>query len=402
MIQPEDIRRKAENLYRDCLQAWLAGDESFFPRLIPARKTPDLDNLAAGIEAVRRLREGSREVRGFGYTVVWREVHSRKLGRNTLPAQVLFETREDYLRFLGKQREFTAFTDAVTRLRATFPALEGWLRSNISTLIEAAPDLECLLSVVQFLRDHPRPNLFARELPIPADTKFIERHQRLLRQWLDIVLPAHAIRADEDHFERRYGLRYPEPHLHVRLLDVQLQHDLGFPCPEFSLPLHTLASLSAKPAAVFIVENKVNLLTLPPLPGTLGLGALGHGVTLLRHVPWLEAIPIVYWGDLDVQGFVILSSLRAIFPQTSSILMDDCVLERWQHLCTPGTGVTSELPAHLTDAERAACLRCREENLRLEQERLPKEVLAGLEDWGNTLFGGTSANPRTAELSPEG
>src|SRR5262245_14483114 len=308
MIQPEDIRRKADNLYRGCLQAWLEGDESFFPRVVPASKVPDPGNLAAAIEAVSRLREESKEVVGFGYAVEWREVNSRRLGRNKLPARILFETRDDYLRFIRKREGFAAFADAVTRLRGEFPALEAWIRCNVQKVIDIAPDLEGMLAVVRFFREHPRPNLFARELPVPVDTKFIERHERLLREWLDAVLPPHAVRADEDHFERRYGLRYAEPHLYVRLLDRRLERELGFPCGEFSLPLRTLAELPARPAAVFIVENKINLLTLPPLERTLGLGALGKGVTLLRYLPWLGGVPIAYWGDLDVQGFEILSS----------------------------------------------------------------------------------------------
>src|SRR5262249_8782040 len=105
MIQPEDIRKKAESLYKSCLQAWLEGDETFFPRVVPANRMPDAANLAAAAEAIRRLREGSKETLGFGYTVEWREVNSRKLGRNKLPARILFETREDHLRFIGKEKE---------------------------------------------------------------------------------------------------------------------------------------------------------------------------------------------------------------------------------------------------------------------------------------------------------
>lgn len=149
-------------------------------------------------------------------------------------------------------------------------------------------------------------------------------------------MPPNAVRADEDHFERCYGSRYAEQHLYVRLLDPQLKRELGFPCLDFSLPLPMLSELSGRPAAVFIVENKVNLLTLPSLDHTLGLGALSRGVSLLRYVPWLNVIPIVYWGDLDVQGFEILSWLRTIFPQTRSILMDQDTPENWRHLYSPG------------------------------------------------------------------
>ena len=109
MIQPEDIRRKAENLYPDYLRAWLDGEDTFFPRIIPARRTLDGDNFSAAIQSVRRLREGSKEVTGFGYTVEWQEVNSRKFGRNRFPARILFETPCDFLRFTGKQREFSVF-----------------------------------------------------------------------------------------------------------------------------------------------------------------------------------------------------------------------------------------------------------------------------------------------------
>jgi hypothetical protein len=77
-------------------------------------------------------------------------------------------------------------------------------------LTEVADDVAGMLLVVDYLREHPRPGVFARELPLPLDTKFVERNQRILREWLDIVLPPHAIRADERHFERRYGLRYAD------------------------------------------------------------------------------------------------------------------------------------------------------------------------------------------------
>jgi hypothetical protein len=375
MIQPDDIRRKAENLYGDFLQAWLRGDESFFPRVIRAQKTPDSDSVAEAISSICRLRDGAKEVLGYGYTVEWREVNSRKFGRNKFPDRILFETQEDYLRYIGKQREFTSFVEAVNRLRTVFPALEGWVRGNVSWVVEAASELEGLIHVVQYFGDHPRPNCFARELPIPVDTKFIGRHEGLLCEWLDIVLPPHTIRADEDHFERRYGLRYAEPHLHVRLLDKVLEQELGFPCPEFSLPLHTLAALPVRRASVVIVENKVNLLTLPLLPRVIGLGGLGAGVNILRYVPWLKGVPIAYWGDLDVEGFEILSALRALLPQTRSFLMDLPTLERWIYLASSGKGRQPDLPPHLNALEQAAYLRCREQNMRLEQERIPHQAI---------------------------
>jgi hypothetical protein len=289
----------------------------------------------------------------------------------------VFETPGDFLRFTGKQREFSVFRDAVTRLREAFPSLEKWIRSNVCALIDAAPDLGGLLGVLRFFHENPRPDRYARELPLPVDTKFIERYQGILRGWFDIVLPPHTIRADEEHFERRYGLRYAEPHLLVRLLDPALEQELGCPCSELSIPLHTLGAMPVRADLAIIVENKVNLLTLPSFPRGIGLGGLGDGVVLFRYLSWLNDTRIAYWGDLDTEGFEILSSLRAIFPHARSFLMDAGTLGRWRNLAVSGTGRKPDVPPHLNEVEQQAFLCCRDENLRLEQERIPQdEVLS--------------------------
>lgn len=129
-----------------------------------------------------------------------------------------------------------------------------------------------------------------------------------------------------------------EAYFHVRLLDDALASELSFPCREFALPLDALATLPVHDAGVYVVENKVNLWTLPLLQRGLGLGGLGYGVTQLRDCPWLAPLPITYWGDLDVEGFEILSALRSIFPQTRSVLMDGPSLHNWQHLAVRGKG----------------------------------------------------------------
>ncbi len=230
------------------------------------------------------------------------------------PRRVYFETREDLLRFIGKEREFDALVASVVLLRQQCPELESWITSNPKTIIALLDELPGLIAVVNYFKKNPRPNRFVRELPLSVDTKFIEQHKGVLRQWLDRILPAHTIRADEEHFERRFGLRYAEPDLFVRFLDPVLQDELGFPCSALSLPLSTLISLEVADARIVIVENRVNLLTLPSTSRCIGLGGLGRGVTLLRYLPWLTRAPIIYWGDIDVDGFEILSIVRTLFP----------------------------------------------------------------------------------------
>jgi len=227
------------------------------------------------------------------------------------------------------------------------------------------------IEVCNYLREHPRPGVFARELPLGVDTKFVERFQPLLRVWLDRILPPHTISAAEGQFERRFGLRYAEPHVLLRLLDPGLAGELGLPCDELSLPIRVLDALRMPEVNVIIVENKVTLLTLPPLRNCIALGGLGRGVTLFRDVHWLHGKSIDYWGDIDVSGYEILSALRAAFPQVRSLLMDEEALQTWRHLAQSWTGRSSEAPPYLTLAEQAAYSVCRGDGLRLEQERLP-------------------------------
>ena len=144
-------------------------------------------------------------------------------------------------------------------------------------------------------------------------------------------------------FERRFGLRYVEQDVFVRFLDVGLQREMGFSCDVLSLPLHTAASLAIENARVVVVENRVNLLTMPRLQrAILYRCGLGNGAVLfLIHVLAGKAAAITYWGDLDVEGFQILSRIRAAFPQTESIMMDDHALfARWRGLVGKGSGRT--------------------------------------------------------------
>ena len=202
LLNPDEIKAKALRQYSKFLSAWLAG-EDFFPLPIPGIGVPD-DSLAVAQQQVQALKNGSKDGLGHGYTIDWQERNSRHHGRNLFPDRVVFETRDDFLRFIGRQREFTEYAAAVDCIRQRQPRLETWLQSNRAALIANLKDVGSLLDVVDYLQQNPRPGLFAREIPLSVDTKFIEQNSGLLDQWLNLVLPPETIRADERHFERRF------------------------------------------------------------------------------------------------------------------------------------------------------------------------------------------------------
>ena len=85
----------------------------------------------------------------------------------------------------------------------------------------------------------------------------------------------------------------------------------------------------------------MNLLTLPQLKATIGLGGLGDGVTDLRHVEWLTKSELWYWGDLDAEGLLILARLR----------VRDFDLAAWTGLFGPAS-----MPKDITDKLSATLL----------------------------------------------
>ena len=375
MITPEEIKKKAQALYRKLVIAEIDNQE-LFPLRVPANRRAPADHAAAR-KAIDLLRSRSKESTGTGYSVEWQEKNSAKHGRNAFPKSIYFESQQDYLNFIGKASEFKELSCAIHLLKQELPALNGWMRSNIAALTEASPIVDGLVEVVHYFTNHPRPNLYARQLPLSVDTKFIEQNSKILSQWLDLALPPESIKADEKAFSRRYGLKAVEPHILIRLLDDSLQTELEVPWTEFSLPASKLSKLPVTDCQIFIVENKLNIFTLEQSPRSIVLGGLGMGVSLLREISWLQSNPITYWGDLDVEGFEILSQLRVFFPNAKSFLMDAAAVEKHLHLSVEKKRRNVREPGNLTKEELEAFEICFCENLRIEQERIPCHALSG-------------------------
>lgn len=372
MVTPDEILVKAENAYKNkFLPSWVRGEDTdFFPLRIPVNLSLLKGDIAATIKAVDRLRDQSKEHRGWGYSIHWKQVRSREFGNNPQPDQITIDTLDDLLRLSRQAEHFAATRECSNRVRKELPGLSAWLVAHVRSPARLADSLEGLIAVTKFFIAHPWPDCFARQIPVKVDTKFVERHQALLRQWLDVLLPASAIDVNETKFSRRFGLRDGQPHRGIRILDQGLLPELDLPGDELSLPLRSLAKLPVRETTIVVVENRLNLLTLPALKRTLGIRGEGKAVTRLHRLTWLHDNRILYWGDIDVDGFLILSSLRNLFPHVESILMDRATLEQHSDYVASGNGTTPSLPSNLTEEESATFLRCSKHNQRLEQEHV--------------------------------
>ncbi len=367
MITPAEIRLKAERQYLAFLQIWLRG-ETFAPLSWPVgRPAGDFGTMRA---EVQRLQAGEKNAGALGYRIEAQVQQTRALNTQTLPVRVWLDSPADFLRLIEKEEEFARFSQDVALMRSRIPQLEAWVERFPRKLLDYHASWEKLLLVCRYFLEHPQPGLYIRELPINVHTKFIEQHQGILRELLDHLLPAEAVKPDALTFQQRYGLREEESMARVRFLDDQLHARYHLPFDDLSIPCSQLAEVDFSGQICVITENKMTFLTLPQLPKAIAILGGGFQVSNLAAIPWLKTCPIIYWGDLDAQGFQILSQLRSIFPHTISLMMDKATLQAFAEFCVPGTPCRVRQLPYLTEEEHRLFVQLAEETSRLEQERI--------------------------------
>lgn len=368
MITPDDVQQRAARLYLPYLRAWLRA-ETFFPLVFPVGRLPaDYVELRAW---ARNLQAHSKEQRRSGYTLEYQTQQKRSSGAQTLPVRVIIETEQDFLSLIDKEAEFCQFQQDVALLREQMPQLEAWMERYPQRIIEQHECWAELLAVCRYFLEHPLPQMYTRELRINVHTKFIEQHRGILRELLEQILPAEAMVENTETFEQRFGLREKEPPVRIRLLDRQLDKRYGLPIDELSVPVSQFAALDFLCEQCCIVtENEMTFLTLPSRPEAFALFGGGFMVHNLARIPWLTECPIYYWGDLDAQGFQILSRLRSLYPHVTSLMMDWQTFSTFADYCVASTPCTVQHLPHLTPEEQDLFLHLSEHTLRLEQERI--------------------------------
>ena len=149
-------------------------------------------------------------------------------------------------------------------------------------------------------------------------------------------------------FERRYGLRYDQPLIRLRILDPALAiHGLT----DLTLTLSEFKQFDIPAKTVFIAENKVTVLAFPDYPEAIVIFGLGYAVNLLANAQCLHDRYLYYWGDLDADGLAILARLRQYYPQVTSMLMNAQTLEQFMHLVVHASSNSPEKTLNYLTAE---------------------------------------------------
>ncbi len=246
-------------------------------------------------------------------------------------------------------------------------ALASALRSASAILTPAAlravyrlrpVDVDVLTSAVTWLRRHPDAGTWTlRQLPVPGmHTKWLDTHGALLR---DV-----AGRDVRDEVRPRLTV------MHLTYVDPD--HTVSGRRRHDAWTTGDVHDIAYRPRVVLVVENRDSRLWFPPVKDTIVVEGGGKAAAaLLANVPWIRAADhVVYWGDIDADGYTILDQFRATLAEPASdgapprpvisILMDATDLNHFaQHGVShdkagrPIKPSAATLP-HLTEAETTA------------------------------------------------
>lgn len=372
MTSPQDIKAKAERKYFSFLQT-VVQEIPFSRIVIPGDKTYNKTSVGDFQKEISALINQSKEKRGFGFTIDYQTIKTKSIGTQSLPTIIYFDSEKDFLKFLGKEKEVDIFINDWKLVHSHFPELKDWIIKNPTKIIQHQGKWESILKVCNYFKICPKPNLYIRELPANVHTKFIESNQSILAELLNIIILNH-VNHNEKEFEKRFNLKFREPLVRFKILDKQISENFFSGLDDISITISQFESLKLPLKQVLIVENKINLLTialtLPAMKNTIVIFGQGNAVTNIQNAKWLNDIIILYWGDIDVHGFEMLSRIRKHFNHTKSILMDKTTFHKYFENDT-AKPTTDKTTLNLTENERELYNLVKTNNWRLEQEKIP-------------------------------
>ena len=377
MITVGDLQSKAARKLNDVLRALIL-EEPIFPLLIPVKKPKTTSPLSEWRETNQLIRSQSKDVLGYGFTVEWERVNSKRHGLNDFPVTLTFQCADDYLRYVRAEAEAKVVLANAEAIAQLSPSASSWCASHLAIMRRTNATIQNAIKILVHLKAEANPGIYARQLPVKVPTKFFEQERGLLEALFEEFAPECLVE-EAGSLEERLGLMTKESLIEFRTLDSDVQ---SLP---FGHAMATARELAAKASyfepfeTVIVVENHVPFLILPELPKTLAIMGNGYAVRRLADVPWLKEKRVLYWGDIDLSGFAILAQFRACLSRVESLMMN---LETWRNF-------SSQTQMHqaaqlirgsdldfLTPEEMSMVVMLRENSgLRLEQEHIDYEYI---------------------------
>jgi hypothetical protein len=297
-----------------------------------------------------------------------RRVHGT---RQSIPTHVSvpdLDTAADLLGPYWKKR-IQRGRQRLAHLRRLFPTVAEHSRIVRAVDSYSDADFDLLCTAAAWFTSHTAYGLTPRQVPIEGlHAKWLNTHQHLVqalaqRDSLEL-LPRHPARI---HFT------YLDPD---HLASGARRHD--------SATVGDSMTPAYLPETVLISENKDTAIHFPALPRGISVEGAGFaGAQAISTFDWLTRAPhIVYWGDMDADGFEIVDQYRRAGLSVTSLFMDRTAYERYERFGTMTDARGNPLPAscrkplsHLTIVERELYELLTDPHWqrvrRIEQEKIP-------------------------------
>jgi hypothetical protein len=372
----QDIKRYLTGLFGRNFGEWLKDNEDGvgqdkWPLSIALHPPTDKETVSntqrvkAWVDSWSKLSPDCGEVEFV--TLNWRH-----MGRQVIPKNLQVPNPEAVAYWLNLTLPWVQAKKRYSRAISIFPELKDVFFMRRHELFDLSEDdFDRLIGVLTFFKKNPRTNLYPRELPIPGvDSKWLKAHAKSVFFYAPLILP---LNLKGKSFYESLGIKPLPVQIRLRLLDQKLRDTAGG-WSDLAVPLTELKKAKIKPSLAIIVENLQTGLSFKDLPGAVVFMGLGNGATVLGEIPWLKNIRSLYWGDIDTYGFRILSSMRQIFPNIQSILMDEETLFEHKSLWVREASQAGSDISHLTSSEEDLFNALKDDkwgkNIRLEQERI--------------------------------
>ena len=362
-VSVAEARARAAKAVERGRREWAARGDVTVALDIPLKPPTERDVLADPRSA-SEWAESWREIDGDDVRVSRVVRNWSSVGRQELPERLSISGADAVARFAGRDayRDWVRIRDRAAELRRRFgssDALVAAIQRRGGAIDRQTPaDFALLLDVLSLLRENPSSGYRLRQVPIPGmHTKWLGAHRALV----DSLYAAVTGEVD-------LGLVPSPDRLRIRILDPD-SSPAGL--SDITAPIDELAGLPIAPSVVIVCENLESVLALPDWPGAVAVHGGGYAVPV-HHLPWALSARVLYWGDLDADGFAILHRLRAHGVEAVSVLMDESTLIAHRDLWVPDpNGVSVRTLPLLTASEQTALDRIAAEGgVRLEQERL--------------------------------
>lgn len=373
---PADVVNRLQRRWNtgELLTSFASGEE-WVPLGIPLR-SPTASDLATRFGEVQAWAAEWRRADHRTLRVDTKTAGGRTIGANEVPSRAWVDSYDRLWSLLRRGPDVRRFTDLLRATEVRAPRLAEWMIAKPLEVLRLQHTWDKLIATVLWIDNHANHDMYLRQVDVPGvDTKFIEKHRKILAALLDRQLPEHRIDAvlPPSSFAGRYRFRRKPAYVRFRWLG---RHE-GF--SELTVRIDELAASSLKVSTVFVVENEITYLAFPPVDESMVVFGGGYALSQLESLTWLSDRELVYWGDIDTHGFAILDRLRHKFGHARSMLMDRATLlaheEQW---------VTEAAPVNpyleLLHPGEAALYADLVENtlgnaVRLEQERVSYSVI---------------------------